>query len=429
MSAAVPRRAALLRGAVAAVAAVDLLSLALFLGEARGRALTGGAPIGVFADTLSQLPVVLPVVAVGLAGALAFARAPGRIIAGFLPLVALSLLSAAHAQLFGSPWRHLFYSGLCLAGWLVGLLVVRRRGTPGDESYARTGALALLGAAYLNAGISKLVFGGGDWATSAPIQAVIIGQDGLIGAGMLHTYRTWVVMNPVVAAAFSVATVLFEVAAPLMLAGRRFRLAVAGGLFAMHFNILLLTSDILYWQAMLFLALFALAPDDSSADRAAPPSTGVLSTRGFATLAALLIGAAALGISHQAARFRQLDRPLVATGIAQPTPLPALQRLGPFAVGATLGEGWSIERLEPTERGFTVTLAGRPGRARFELSCAPSEHTSPFDLGPAHIFYSNDVPFAALAGAGNALRDVVRGAAADQDICAALETWRAAADP
>ena len=64
---------------------------------------------------------------IGAAGAVAFARAsrtarrrPGdRRRAG--------LLSAAHAQLFGSPWRHLFYSGLCLTGWLLGLAVGRRR--------------------------------------------------------------------------------------------------------------------------------------------------------------------------------------------------------------------------------------------------------------------------------------------------------------
>src|SRR2546429_612054 len=84
------------------------------------------------------------------AGALAFARGAGRLVAGLVPFIALMLLSSVHARLFGSPWRHLYYSGLCLFGWLMGLMVSRVGGRPSDESYARIGSLALLGAAYLN---------------------------------------------------------------------------------------------------------------------------------------------------------------------------------------------------------------------------------------------------------------------------------------
>jgi len=420
-----PHRAPLLRAAVAAVAAIDLLSFVYFLRMARGAA--GEAAIGTFADLLSRTPIAFAVAAAGVVAAISFARVPGRIAAGAIALGALALLSTAHAQLFGSPWRHLYYSGLCLAGWLAGLLAARRH-APGDESYARTGALALLGAAYLNAGISKLVFGGGDWATSVPIQAAIIGQDGLVSGGLLHAYRILVVETPSLAAALSVATVVFELAGPFMIAGRRLQLLVAGGLIAMHFNILLLTGEILYWEAMLFLGLFALAPDDTAAGAKTGPASRPFAGALFAPAAAVLVVLSALGISHQAARYRQLNHRSDSTDPALATPSQSLRAVGPFAIGAAMGDDWSIQRLEITERGFTITLRGTPGRARFELTCAPSEHASPFDLGAAHIFYSNDVPFAALTGAGNALRDVVRGAAADQDICAALEAWRAAAD-
>src|SRR5262249_34135654 len=136
---------------------IDLLSLVHFIQLARA-----GASPGAFAGLLSQTPITVAIAGFGTAAAISFARGPGRIASGGTTLVALGLLSSVHAQLFGSPWRHLYYSGLCLAGWIAGQVVARRRGRPADESFARTGALALLGAAYLNAGVSKVVFGTAD---------------------------------------------------------------------------------------------------------------------------------------------------------------------------------------------------------------------------------------------------------------------------
>src|SRR5690348_15233061 len=155
------RQRTLLRIVIAAVAAVDLVSLAYFVREARAGAAPGG-----FAGLLSEPAIAVAIAVAGTVAAIAFACGPGRIACGATALVALAVLSSVHAQLFGSPWRHLYYSGLCLAGWIAGQVAARRRGAPTDESYARTGALALLGAAYLNAGISKVVFGAADWATN-----------------------------------------------------------------------------------------------------------------------------------------------------------------------------------------------------------------------------------------------------------------------
>ena len=67
---------------------------------------------------------------------------------------------------------------------------------PKDESYARIGSMALLGAAYLNAGISKLVYGGTTWMFGIPIQGAIIGQDGLVADSITSAYRSWVVATP-----------------------------------------------------------------------------------------------------------------------------------------------------------------------------------------------------------------------------------------
>lgn len=238
---------------------------------------------------------------IGSVAAVRFGRRAGRVVDGVVALVALTLLSTAHAELFGSPWRHLFYSGLCLSGWLVGLLYSRRRGVPTDEWFARTGAIALLSAAYLNAGISKLVYGGGEWVSALPIQSVVVGQDGLVADGIASMYRTWVVTTPVAAIAFSVATVAFELAAPLMLLGARARLIVAAGLFAMHTNIYVLT-DILYWESMVVLALFGLSRDPPAQRelgevRMARPAPGA-----YVAAAVLIALCAIVAIGHQARR-------------------------------------------------------------------------------------------------------------------------------
>jgi hypothetical protein len=409
------RRRALLRIVIAAVAAIDLLSLAHYIQLARA-----DASPGAFAGLLSQTPITVAIAALGTAAAICFARGPGRIASGGTTLVALALLSSVHAQLFGSPWRHLYYSGLCLAGWIAGQVVARRRGAPADESYARTGALALLGAAYLNAGMSKVVFGSTDWATNLPIQATIIGQDGLVPGGILAAYRLVVVQTPALAAALSLLTVAFELAGPLMLVGRRAQWLIAGGLLAMHVNILLLTGEILYWEAMLLLAVFALVPDDvATATPTEAPVGGTLFVPGVVFLAA----AAALAIGHQAVRFRQRHDQTAQVPAPPAAPRPPLRQIGPFVVGATLVDDWSIDRLEIGERGFTITLRGGAGNARFDVTCAPSEHRSPFDVGAAHIFYSNDVSLRSLQGAGKALRETVRRAAGPDEVCDAIATW------
>jgi hypothetical protein len=164
MSAPDARGRVIWRVALAVVVVLDLLSFAAFLPAARAAAAGRGVGFDGYAAFVSQPFVSVALVAVGIVAAVAFALRAGRLWAGAVALGVLALLSSAHAQLFGSPWRHLFYSGLCLAGWLSGLSGSRLRGTPIDESYACTGAIALLGAAYCNAGIGKLVYGSRDWS-------------------------------------------------------------------------------------------------------------------------------------------------------------------------------------------------------------------------------------------------------------------------
>jgi len=274
---------------------------------------TNGIAPGAVIGFVARPAVSAAIVLIGIIAAIAFGRRPGRVYEGLVAVVALTLLSTAHAQLFGSPWRHLFYSGLCLCGWLLGLAFSRRRGAPTDEWFARTGALALLSAAYLNAGISKLVYGGWEWVSALPIQSVVVGQDGLVADGIASMYRTWVVTTPPAAIAFSVATVAFELAAPLMLVGSRARLIVAAGLLAMHANIYVLT-DILYWESMVLLAVFGLSGDPPPQRETAQATVlSRSSPRAFVAAAVLLALCAIVAISHQARRYARI----IASGAGQ----------------------------------------------------------------------------------------------------------------
>lgn len=419
-----PDQRTLLRAVLATVVVVDLVSFFFFLGEARSTAAANGIEISRFAELFSRTIVRGVIVLIGVVSAVAFGWRPGRLWEGLLSLGALTVLSTAHAQLFGSPWRHLFYSGVCLSGWLLGLVVSRRRGAPLDESYARVGSIALLGAAYFNAGISKIVFGGAAWMSGLPIQATIIGQVGLVPDGIVGMYRSRVVMTPAVASLFSVATTAVELAGPLMLVGRRTRLCVALGLIAMHANIFVLT-HIAYWESMVFLLAFGLSADAPDAETV-PESAGAsrLHGRAFVGGAALLALCAFFAIGHQSRRFARLHGLAGAEGEAPAPPPLAFRHIGPFSVGQTLADEWSLDSLTNSEEGFIASLSGARGQAAFEITCSPSAHRSPFDFGPAHIFYSSQLEFHDLDALGQAFREEIREATNEENVCEKLADWR-----
>lgn len=420
----------ILRVTLAALVAVDLISFYFFIGEAFEAARAHDIAINAMTAAFASSGVRAGVIAVGVAGALTFGRRPGRLWHGLVALAALVVLSTVHAQLFGGAWRHLYYSGACLAGWLLGLAASRRAGVADDESYARTGAIALLSAAYCNAAISKFVYGGIEWLSGAPIQAIIVSQDGLVGSGIIAEYRRWTVDTPAVASVFSVATMLFELGAPLMLLGGWMRIAFALGLFAMHANIYVLT-PILYWESMVLLLVFGLSPDAAVAEPA--PSPEASRSPAFAASAVLLATWALLAIAHQMHRYTAREAAKIAARDAPPPPPPptvdvaARLQVGPFAVGAPVANSWSVEALAISDGGFVARLSGTAGRVSFEVTCAASEHRSPFDLEGAHIFYSSTLDFAALQPAGIEIRERVRQAAAGRDVCDQVAQWRASA--
>ncbi len=296
------------RWLLAAVVAFDVLSFHSFLGDAREVTLLRGGDFNWFNHLVSAPLGRTITVAIGFVAALVFGKT-GRRTAGILALLCLAILSTAHAQLFGSPWRHMFFSGACLLGWLAG--ATAGAGTPAARRYARAGALALLGAAYTNAGISKLAYSGAKWLNGVAVQGSVIGQDGLVADSILSAYRTWTVTTPAVAIISSAATVAFELAGPLMLFGGTLGRFVAAGLIAMHCNIYLLTTYIFYWQSVVLLAAFGLWNSDSL-----PQSTWRQAFAGqrFRKLFIALSLWATVAVAYQAARHRALQAPVQPKG-------------------------------------------------------------------------------------------------------------------
>lgn len=418
-----------LRLAVAAVVVLDLCSFFFFIFDARAAALGRGEHFHPLVEVLSR-PVVAGLLAVaGAVGAVIFGRGAHRIWAGLVALVALSLSSAVHGQLFGSPWRHLYFSGVCLLGWLAGLTVARWRGADDDESMARVGAIALLGAAYFNSGISKLVYGGVEWLSGTPVQAAIIAQDGLVSEGILGAYRA-LALAPAVAQGLSVGTVLLELSGPLMLLGNTVRAVVAVGIVAMHVNILVLTGVIVYGESMFLLLVFGLSADDTAVAHAGARPRWFVPTVVALSLLAVSV------IVQQERRFestREITRMPETPAAMPPEPTPTpdlppqsenyfLPAIGPFAVGEKIA-GWTVRSLNLREGGFVVRLDGAPGEVGLIVTCAEPDVRGLFDLDAARVLYSSRLPTERFTEVGEEFRERIRSASEGREICAVVAEW------
>lgn len=405
-----PRRA--LRWILSAVVAFDLLGFAAFLPAAADRAAIAGAEVPAWAAAIAG-PLRFAAIVVGLAGISAFAVRRAPLVGGALALVALGVLSHAHAQLDGSPWRHLYYSGLCLLGWLAGLGLARARRLADGEAHAIAGATALLGAAYFNAGLSKLVFGGPAWLAGETLRHAVVAQDGLVGDGLLHALRVAVAAHPAIAAGLASATVVFELGGVALLAGPRARLVVAAGLVAMHLTIFALTG-IAYAESIVLLLTFAGLPraaaDESQEAREVP---GARAT----AIAGVVLGlAAAVAIARQG----------LAADVEEAVTAAPTRSLGPFRRGDAIA-GFRVVELAAAGDAATVFLERDGARLGFDLTCRDTPDVGPLDRPPLHVFYrATAVPFARLAPAGAAVRDLALEAGAP-DVCAALRGWIAGA--
>ncbi|MEM7155540.1 MAG: hypothetical protein AAF799_22010 [Myxococcota bacterium] len=424
-----------LRIGLATVVALDLVAYFFFVADARARA--PSTDWNWLVGAVSSMPGRSLLMVVGIVGAVSFGMRPGRLRSGAVALGALVLLSTAHTQLFGSPWRHMFFSGLTLLGWLAGLALARSREQPEDEVFAATGSRALLGAAYFSASISKVLYGGLAWIDGTSIQASVVNQTGMVADTWLNGYRVWAAHSPGIAVAFAVATIVVEGLGIGMLGGRRLRAVAALGLVGMHFNIFLLTG-IMYGESMFLLVLFGWPFRELTEPE--PRPGGVLDTRIFKPLVAVLAVGWLGSMAYQGARYHRwyaeetdppggspASSPRGDAGEPDTPRRTGIDRLGPFVAGSDLA-GWSLVALDTYAEGLRLTAEGPPGRVVFELTCTPSEHTSPFDLGDAHIFHEGPVSYDEIESLGDAIRQEIERATEGRDVCESWRAWAQAAE-
>ena len=281
--------APILRVTIAVLVALDLLTL-LFQP-------TPPAPaMGSLAAWLWQPAARAAVVVLGAGAAARFARAPGRLWSGTVALLSIGVCATLLADAAGTPPRNLYFSGLCLFGWLCGLAVKRD-----DESLAASGAIGLLGAAYCSAGLSKLAYSGPLWLSGVPVQAVVVSQDGLVNDGALGAIRVFVAESPGLSGVLATLAVALELAGPALLTFSWPRAVVATGLIAMHCAILAL-GGIAYISPMVLLLAVMATPPPLSAALAIPRWLQSRRSAGLVLLVLVLL--ATLAVWRQAAAAR-----------------------------------------------------------------------------------------------------------------------------
>ncbi|MCO4761308.1 MAG: hypothetical protein KC502_07380 [Myxococcales bacterium] len=190
--------------------------------------------------------VLLATSLVGLlaAGIFAAGRAPLR--AGTVTLIALHLAYETFAGVMATLPPEPILTGACLSGWLLGTVwgrgVARRDvGDPRavEQWFAEMGAVGLIGITYFMAGASKMIRSGLEWDHRV-IWHLLQSLTDLTGNGPVDRLVAWLMTQPTIAVGLAAGTVLIQVAAPLMLVGRRTRQVLGTLLLAMHLSMLAL---------------------------------------------------------------------------------------------------------------------------------------------------------------------------------------------
>jgi hypothetical protein len=260
------RSRAFLRGGLGFIVAMNLVSAATSVWrDERGPWSHPLAPDWLLA--LGGSPLVWLLLAVGLLAILQFSRKSGQLTAGAVALLAMALLVEADGALNEGPRRHFFAPGIALFGWLAGLVFARalawRSGRPPEallawsESHAEMGVVAALAGNYVNAAASKLLHVGPDWANDTTLRAVILTHHDLGDHSVAGWYAHTVAGHPALSQVLSVATLLVQGSACLMLLGPRWRLFAGLAVVGFHVNVQLL-AGIGYGAAREVLVLFCL---------------------------------------------------------------------------------------------------------------------------------------------------------------------------
>lgn len=255
-----------------------------------------------------------------------FVRRPGQVVAGATVLGCMAILVEVDAAANEGPMRHYFAPGLTLWGWLAGLIYARMLGAksqthgPWMEKQAEMGAVAALAANYVDAVLSKLTHVGTQWADDTTLRAIVLSHHTIADTSLPGRYAAWVGENADVAHALSVATLVVQGGAILLLWGGWVRVVAALAIVGFHTNVQLL-AEIGYAPARTALLLLCvpwplLLPRawlrrpplawlwGQADDRTGPAvaSQALLRVAGFGILATVtcVLAAQQLGVAHYA---------------------------------------------------------------------------------------------------------------------------------
>jgi hypothetical protein len=255
-----------LRWILAAVAASDVVSLAVVAHQARLGAGLRGSPTSGLAAALASLPGLVLIAGCSLVALALFASRRASIVTGLVALAGLAALEHTQAAFFlGGHQRSYFSGGAALAGWIFGLVFasqMRSRGVarsafPGeDEMLGEAGAVAGLAATYVDASLSKLMRKGILWIDATTLRSAILTNHDIDDSSPLAALGRFVVENDWVARALSLSTLAIQLGAIVYVLGPRARIVWGTMLLAFHVNVALLTG-IVYLKACILLLAFS----------------------------------------------------------------------------------------------------------------------------------------------------------------------------
>lgn len=240
-------------------------------------------PSGALARALGTMPgAAWGIYAMIGLGLLLVARDRAPVRAGLWALAWATLLSEWQTQIFGSPSRNAFFPGAALLGWVLGQAwagaVLEREATARSEParhralrerLGEAGALGCVAAAYVGSCSSKLLATGASWADASQVRALILWQEPLADWAWLHAWRDAIVLDPSLARAAAISTLVIEGGALLLLFGPRLRLVWAALIVGLHASITLLCT-MPYLEPVVLLGLLVVpwartrAPDGSA---------------------------------------------------------------------------------------------------------------------------------------------------------------------
>ncbi len=255
-------------------------------------------PTGQLSRTLTEVPgaawMLFALICVGLFGV---ARDRRPISAGLWVLGWAALLSEWQTQIFGSPSRNAFFPGAVLFGWTLGQIwatsVHASASRAFRERLGEAGALGCLAAAYVGSALSKLIATGSSWADGAQVRALVLQQQPLADWAWLASLRDALIERPDLAIAASVATLVIEGGAFLLLFGPRLRLVWAGLLLGLHVAITLINT-MPYVGASLLIVLFCMPWRRAGTPASDEPQASRLPAHVVVLLACIVVAAWAL---------------------------------------------------------------------------------------------------------------------------------------